>query len=55
MNEFGMEQHIEACAIEKKHFSSICIIAIYSAPSGGFKVFMNGLEVSLKKFIKFEL
>jgi hypothetical protein len=45
INEFCKEQHIEACAIKKESsFSSICIIAIYRAPSSEFKAFTDGLD-----------
>ena len=43
---------LKAYAIKSESpFSSIYLIAIYRAPSGDFKVFMDGL-VSSRKFIK---
>jgi hypothetical protein len=53
INELCKEQHIEACAIKtESSFSSICIIAIYRAPSADFNVFMDGLDSIIKKIYK---
>ena len=57
INEFCKDQDIEACAIKLEFsLSSICItIRVYRAPSGSFKLFINGLDNIIKKLYKIGL
>jgi endonuclease/exonuclease/phosphatase family metal-dependent hydrolase len=47
---------MEACALKvKSSHTSICIIAIYGAPSGDFKIFIDSLHRIIKKVYKIGL
>jgi len=43
---------LKACEIKTIIFANIYIIAIYRAPSGYFKVFMDGLDSIIKQMNK---
>jgi hypothetical protein len=49
LNEFFKEQDLEVCAVKLQFPSSnICILSTYTAPSGNFLHFLNGLDAILK-------
>jgi exonuclease III len=50
LDRFCQDQNIEICALKIKiNLINICIIAVYRAPTGNFKQFINSLDTVLKK------
>ena len=50
LQRYCQDKNFEVCAI-KAHFNakSVCIIAIYRAPSGNFELFLSKLDTILRK------
>jgi len=48
LEKYCQDKNFEVCAIKIHLDMSVCIIAIYRAPSGNFDLFLSKLDIELR-------